>query len=120
MKFLVAAVLGITLAPGVASSQVANSCKPSVASLRQIAGRVWSETHDGNRVVSAIDREFGVTATDLLRPISLDNWDHEGLTFTLNFPGRMYRDLLVEALRKRDPIESLTVPDVVVINVGVD
>lgn len=113
MFWTAALVLGLATS---STAQTAN-CRPTVASLRSLALSTWDATHDGDRVLAALDAQLGPYGNDWAQDI--DYARREGLSFAVFIPSRTYRSAVADALRKREPLAAVPVNEAVVISVGV-
>lgn len=86
-----------------------SSCRPTLAQMREVVTGVWADTHDANAVLRKLDALIDYSENRVIA--ALDTRD--GASVMVHFPSFLYRNMVMEALRKRDPLETLRVsPDV--------
>lgn len=94
----------------------ATSCLPTVATMRELVTRTWAETHSPNEVLAKLNALIKYSDLEVLSTYQ----SRDGASINLEFPSRLYRFLVSEALRRREPLGAITVPSVVTVNVDTD
>ncbi len=92
------------------SRSAASSCQPTLAQMRQVVTSTWTDTHDANAVLRKLDALIDY------HPMEKSGLaERDGAGVSVQFPSRIYRFMVMEAMRKREPLDTISVPSVVTV-----
>lgn len=94
-------------------------CSPGGASLRMLARSLSAKYTDRTEFTRALDAAVGVDTTFADAHSSISISSRDALSISVRFPYQAYRESVLDALRKRDPIDAITVPSSVSVSVFV-
>jgi hypothetical protein len=87
-----------------------SECSPGGASLRMLAKSLSAKYTDAREFTRALDAAVGIDTTFANAHSSISISRSDELSISVRFPYQAYRESVLNALRKRDPIDAITVP----------
>lgn len=100
----------------------ATVCRPSATELLEIGKKLRAEHSDLNAFIIALDRAIGIDTARASRgedgSIDLAPYTSD-IGIRVSYPPVLFRFLVMEAIRRREPVESVVVPNAVTVSVSV-
>jgi hypothetical protein len=101
----------------ISAPQPASDCVPPAVELRQLAIKLRAENSDANDFLRALDSAMGVdTVFATMNPIHRIT-KADGLSVYLTGPYQSFRNAILDALRSREPMVTIEIPEGVAVTV---